>query len=126
MSIMQGKLKNDVLMSGGLLGKEDRSACRKEPQYPVLWVWLETYCIPRRYHLKNKTKHILVFIFCLSVFLLAQYPKRFRKNSCCGPLVAEHPERWQNCFKFLALKSAMRSVILVIWESKETSAYFNK
>ena len=26
---MQGKLKNDVLMSGGLPGKEDRSACRK-------------------------------------------------------------------------------------------------
>ena len=66
---------------------------------------------------KNKTKHI--FIFCLSVFLLAQYPKRFRKNSSCEPLAAEHPERWQKCFKFLALKSTMSSAILVIWESNK-------
>ena len=48
------------------------------------------------FHLQEVPTLKLVVISCHN--LSAHNPKRYRKDSLCGPYEAEHPKRMQNCF----------------------------
>ena len=59
-----------------------RSLCVISNQDLVLWAWLEMVFLPLL--VPTLTLHILFPVIVFS----AQYPKRYRKISCCGPFEA--------------------------------------